>query len=45
MDMLRITTGVIMGNAREELRNEIPLHTGKVDEGGIYDFLSENCLI
>lgn len=45
MDMLRITTGVIMGNAREELRNEIPLHTGKVDEGGIHDFLSENCLI
>lgn len=45
MDMLRITTGVIMGNAREELKKEIPLHTGKADEGGIYDFLSENRLI
>ena len=45
MDMLKATSGVIMDNAREELKAQIPLHTGRVDEGGIYEFLSQNGLI
>ncbi|MBP5279583.1 MAG: HAD family phosphatase [Erysipelotrichaceae bacterium] len=45
MPMLRVTTGVIMDNASEELKAQIPLHTSRVDELGVYDFLSRNSLI
>ena len=45
MPMLLTTTGVIMDNATEELKAQIPLHTSRVDELGVYDFLSRNGLI
>lgn len=45
MDMLKATTGVIMDNAREDLKAQIPLHTGAVDKEGIFGFLSKNHLI
>ena len=45
MPMLKVTTGVIMDNATEELKAQIPLHTSRVDELGVYDFLSRNSLI
>ena len=43
--MLQNSTGVIMGNAKKEFLDLIPLHTGSVDEEGIYSFLKENSLI
>lgn len=43
--MLKATTGVLMGNAAEELQPQIPLHTSSVTEKGVYDFLSRNHLI
>ena len=43
--MLKATTGVLMGNAAEDLQPQIPLHTSSVSEMGIYDFLSQNSLI
>ena len=45
MEMLMCATGVIMENARKELKDRIPLHTDRVDKLGIYDFLSRNGLI
>lgn len=45
MPMLLATTGVIMENARDELKAQISLHTDRVDGLGIYDFLSRNGLI
>lgn len=43
--MLLKVTGVLMGNAPDNLKDLIPLHTDKVNEKGIYTFLSENNLI
>ena len=45
MPMLLCTTGVIMDNASDELKAQIPLHTSAVDKLGVYDFLSKNGLI
>ena len=45
MPMLKVTTGVIMDNAADELKAQIPLHTSRVDEMGVYDFLSRNSMI
>ena len=45
MPMLECSSGVIMDNARDELKARIPLHTAAVDKEGIYDFLSKNGLI
>lgn len=45
MPMLKATTGVIMDNATDELKAQIKLHTSRVDELGVYDFLSKNGLI
>lgn len=45
IDMLKNCTGVIMGNARQEFLDMIPLHTASVDSEGIYAFLKENHLI
>ena len=45
MPMLKATTGVIMDNATDELKAQIPLHTSRVDELGVYDFLSRNGMI
>ncbi len=45
MEMLKESTGVIMGNADESLKKQIPFHTSRVDELGIYEFLANNHLI
>lgn len=45
MPMLMATTGVIMDNASDKLKAKIALHTSRVDEMGVYDFLSRNGLI
>ena len=45
MPMLLNSTGVIMGNASDDLKAKINLHTSRVDEEGIYKFLSKNGLI
>ena len=45
MPMLLATTGVIMDNATDELKAQVPLHTSRVDEMGVYDFLSRNGMI
>ena len=45
LPMLLNSTGVIMDNAAEKLKNMIPLHTGAVDKEGIYAFLHQNHLI
>ncbi len=45
LTMLKATTGVLMGNAAEELQSQIPLHTSAVTEKGVYDFLERNGLI
>ncbi|MBO4918552.1 MAG: HAD family phosphatase [Erysipelotrichaceae bacterium] len=45
MPMLLNSTGVIMDNAAEKLKEMIPLHTGSVEKEGIYTFLSQNHLI
>ncbi len=45
MDMLLNSSGVIMDNAEENLKRQIPLHTSAVDKLGVYDFLSKNGLI
>lgn len=45
MPMLLNSTGVIMDNAQDELKTQIPLHTSRVDEKGVYEFLHDNGLI
>ncbi|MBQ6478297.1 MAG: HAD family phosphatase [Erysipelotrichaceae bacterium] len=45
LPMLLNSTGVIMDNASESLKERIPLHTGSVDKEGIYTFLVQNHLI
>lgn len=45
MPMLLNSTGVIMGNAKEELKAQIKLQTSCVDEMGVYEFLHDNGLI
>lgn len=45
MPMLLNSTGVIMDNASEELKAQVELHTSRVDELGVYDFLHKNSLI
>ena len=45
MEMLKESTGVIMDNADESLKKQIPFHTSRVDELGIYEFLANNHLI
>ena len=45
MPMLLNSTGVIMGNANDKLKAQIPLQTSRVDEMGVYEFLSKNELI
>ena len=45
LPMLKVTTGVAMGNAAKEVLDEIPLKTGIVNSTGIYQFSAENGLI
>ena len=45
LTMLKATTGVLMGNASEQLQPQISLHTSAVTEKGVYDFLERNGLI
>ena len=45
LPMLQCSTGVVMDNASEKLKELIPLHTGRVDKEGIYTFLHQNHLI
>lgn len=45
MPMLLNSTGVIMDNASDELKAQVELHTSRVDELGVYDFLHKNGLI
>lgn len=45
MPMLLNSTGVIMDNASDDLKAQISLHTSRVDELGVYDFLHTNGLI
>lgn len=45
LPMLLNSTGVVMGNAKPHLQELIPLKTSRVDEIGVYDFLSRNELI
>lgn len=45
MPMLLNSTGVIMDNATDELKAQVKLHTSRVDEMGVYQFLHDNGLI
>ena len=45
MPMLLNSSGVIMDNAGDELKAQIELHTSRVDELGVYEFLYDNGLI
>lgn len=45
VDMLLAATGVAMGNASDEIKKLIPLHTDSVDKTGVYQFLKKNSLI
>jgi len=45
MPMLLNSTGVIMDNAVDEFKAQIPLHTSRVDEMGVYEFLHNNEMI
>lgn len=45
LDMLKVSTGVAMGNSTKEVLDAIPLKTEAVDKKGIYEFLNKNGLI
>ena len=45
LPMLLNSTGVAMGNAKQKVLDQIELRTSRVDEMGVYDFLSRNELI
>ena len=45
LPMLLNSTGVAMGNAKDEIKAQVKLHTSAVDEMGVYQFLYENGLI
>lgn len=45
LPMLLNSTGVVMGNASDDMKSKVELHTSAVDELGIYEFLSNNKLI
>ena len=45
LPMLLNSTGVVMDNAKPELKEKIKLHTSAVDKMGVYEFLHNNGLI
>lgn len=45
LPMLLNSTGVVMENASDEMKKQVPLKTSRVDEMGVYEFLHNNQLI
>ena len=45
LPMLLNSTGVVMENASDEMKSQVTLHTSRVDDKGVYEFLHNNQLI